>query len=274
VAESELAAINAAINSKLSPDPLPHTDTLAFLEALEIPSSPEENLFSPHLELIEQNVDESDVQSIDKVIIACTTLISDNKLMNGFRNAFPSIKIVKKFDTSVTHLITSSFSHLMAKRTLKYLLAILNGSWILSADWILESVRTQTLQTRFENYEMRGDDYYPDEEAPKRARLSRKNGETPLLSGYSIYLYGDFSTPSQADLIQLIENSGAILVKSAAELKRYRPKVVVLCDAAVQSDFEADAGILVKYRPFLGTSWLLDCISAFQITDTSPHIVI
>jgi hypothetical protein len=201
-------------------------------------------------------------------IILTTSRIKDTKSVQTFAKLF-NIQLVTQFNDQVTHVVTFE-QNLIAKRTFKLLRGILSGCWIISDKW-LDACNLANQLIDEEAFEIIGDELYHDERAPYRARLSRLNGEPSLLTGHSFYLYGSFLTPSREDLITLIISSGATFIPDTNALKG---RVTILCDPQAQLDFEKDAGVLTKYRPFLSSSWLLDCISSYQLVDVQPHIVI
>ena len=179
--------------------------------------------------------------------------------------------IVSQFVEGVTHVVASEEGRI-AKRTLKLLRGMLAGCWIVSSRW-LDACRQAGRIVNEEPFEILGDETCPDEAGPSRARASRTNGEPPLLSGYHFYLYGLFVAPPLEELVALIAEAGGRVIGDVSDVMGYK-NVVVLCDPRAQTDFERDAGILRTHLPFLATSWLLDCISAYQIVEIRPHIVL
>lgn len=253
----------------------PGTDSLALMDQIQFSSSPDDLFCRLPTQLLP--IGSASLANTSKDMVIATSLIKKGpatNLLQSFLSRFPFISLSSSFDpTVVRHLVTLAPTK-VAKRTIKFLRAILNGSWIVSTEW-MEECLFQGRLVEETPYEIRGDEYHPDEAAPRRARLSKLGNESSLLSGYSFYLYGAFSAPSIDDLRLLVADSGAHLVTNVKELTKKRPgKVYILCDPKEQADFEKDAGIIAKFRPLLASSWLLDCISTFQIVDPSLHIVL
>lgn len=251
---------------------LPDSETLALLEAIDFPSSPNDDLLHAN-SIICNFASEPRGQSI----ILLTSLINETASINSigrFVERF-ALQRLSSWSETVTHLVTPAKDH-VAKRTLKYFLSILHGCWIVSTDWVEAANRTGHLP-REVDYEVIGDETFPVEEGPRRARLSRAAGEAPLLAGYSFYLYGTFGAPSASELALLIRKAGAQLITSIGQLRERKGptcRTLILCDPTKQADFEKDAGVIAKHRPLLATTWLLDCISTYQIVDITPYIVL
>lgn len=276
------ALIEARRRGEIKSSPLcfpafPETDTLAMIDPIQFPSSPED-LFCriPTQSSLERPVVE--IASRNDIVLA-TSLVKKGPatdLLHRFLRRFPSVVLSSTFDeaATVTHLVTPTRNR-VAKRTLKFLRAMLRGCWILSTEWMEACLQQDRLLAEME-YEITGDEYHPEEAGPRRARLSKAGNESPLLSGHSFYLYGSFSAPSRTDLQHLVADAGAHLIRNVSDLavRRRLGKVSVLCDPKEQANFEKDAGIIAKFRPLLASSWLLDCIGAFQIVDPTPHIVL
>lgn len=250
---------------------LPDTETLALLEAINFPSSPNDDLFPLNINC---NL-ASDPRS--QPIILLTSLVNETTSITDvgrFVERF-ALQRLSSWSDTVTHLVTPAKDH-VAKRTLKYFLSILHGCWIVSTDWMEAANRTGKLPREF-GYEVTGDEAFPVEEGPRRARLSRAAGEAPLLAGYSFYLYGTFGAPSIDELALLIRKAGAQLITSIGQLREMKGptcRTLILCDPNKQADFEKDVSVIAKHRPLLATTWLLDCISTYQIVDITPYIVL
>lgn len=239
---------------------LPDTDTLQLVENLQFPSSPDDLFRQTH-------------HSLRPPMVLCTSLVSKGALLDvqQFASSFEAC-LLEKFSPQVTHIITSEQ---VTKRTFKLMRGILRGCWVVTMEWVDLGLQEGRVLDE-EAFEVAGDEYYPMEDGPRRGRLSRSNDEAPLLSEYSFYLYGAFSAPSAAELAVLIREAGGELIETVETLAKRKggSKMIVLCDPKEQADFERDAGIISRFLPLLSSSWLLDCISAFQIVDASPHIVL
>ncbi|KAI8870659.1 hypothetical protein GQ42DRAFT_12970 [Ramicandelaber brevisporus] len=66
-------------------------------------------------------------------------------MFNSLNVPTDPVTIAQDFSESVTHIVTSTTStRIAAKRTSKYLLGILSGCWIVSFDWVSESMASWT----------------------------------------------------------------------------------------------------------------------------------
>lgn len=273
--------------SRSAPPPPPVSGGEEPLLSIEFPSSPDlfDEISSQPLHPLADppatiDDDSAGGETTGRVVFT-TSLVrpgAPSQLIRRFGETFADLVTAQDgFGAKVTHLILPTTDGRIAKRTQKYLLAMLNGLWIVTLGWVEECLRRGRL-VREAPFEVAGDENYPEEEAPRCARLSRRSREAPLLCGYAFYLYGAFATPNQPDLAQLIRAAGGTVIDNVRELLAPRrtkgARVIILCDPREQADFEKDAGVIQKFRPLLTSTWLLDCISSFQIVDSIHYIVL
>ncbi|VDD77837.1 unnamed protein product [Mesocestoides corti] len=120
----------------------------------------------------------------------------------------PKDKKRKKADPAKT---PTSASHPGATcpRTLKFLLAVLQGCWILSFDWI-ETCEVVKMRVEEEAFEVMGCNASPQSGSSRRARRAREAGSAGLFHGFRFCLLGNFAypTPSRVDLAALITAGG------------------------------------------------------------------
>lgn len=117
----------------------------------------------------------------------------------------------------VTHLVIMPSSEGVASRTLKYLQAVVNGSWILSYQWILDSVREQKYQPEAK-YLINADN--KAEGAPAKARKHKKKNGTGLFDGFEIHFHGTFPPgkgPKIEELKWLARLGGATVLNVAPD---------------------------------------------------------
>lgn len=259
---------------------LPDTDTVAQLCNLEFPSSPHDDLFLPASpKILMKGKNPVTSAGVPPTIHLATSLIKKDQmgLIGQFCERFSfCVQLQDQFIPHLTTHLVTPCTKLVAKRSFKYLSAILSGSWIISTEWIAACLNSNVL-IDCEEWEVAGDEHFSEEEGPRRARLSRWHQEPPLMSGLSFYLYGKFSAPGIDELSRLILQAGGSLIDSVDKLPKRQSSTsntIVLCDPKEQTDFEKDAGVLAKYRPLLSTSWLLDSISCYQVLDRRDHIVL
>ena len=124
---------------------------------------------------------------------------------------------------------------LKAKRTVKFFAAILKGDWIVSTDWVVESVRrtphihstTAPVLTvwcaRQHRAAASGRGWVPEAPfelegdvkaigAPRKGREAKEGRRKRPFDGMSMYFHGNFKSPTKAELGQLIELGDGRLV--------------------------------------------------------------
>eukprot|EP00124_Ichthyophonus_hoferi_P002501 Ihof_evm1s173 gene=Ihof_evmTU1s173 len=125
---------------------------------------------------------------------------------------------------STTHLVTGTCENvdlaIAEKRTMKYLLAIMAGIWVVSLQWIDDSIKAGRWLDEAK-YEIAGDQLALG--APAKARLARCHGSPELFSGLAVYFHGKFSTaakPSMRDLEKIVTLGGAETISNYEEYMR------------------------------------------------------
>lgn len=259
------------------------------IEIDALPSSPPSTLFqSIHFspiktdnllnDAIEGRGEGGKRQQLDHLKITSSLLsIQSQNLLERWSSSF-GIKLLPTFDNQITHVITESSR---PKRTIKTMMAILNGIWLVSIEWIKASLMKNTILPENE-FEIQGDDA-TKEPGPKRSRFSKQLGECKLFDNFLFYLYGSFGKLEKKDILSLLSNGGASIIGNIDELKNLakgkriknqKKRIIILCDPEVQSDYETDLGITGYFKPFIAVSWLLDCTSSYQIIDITHYKVV
>ncbi|CAN7996004.1 unnamed protein product [Ixodes hexagonus] len=179
-------------------------------------------------------------------------------------------KCLSSFSKEVTHLVVSCDKHGNCRqRTLKVLNALVTGTWILSFSWRRKACLREQRRVDESEHEAKGTRQHPNNGAPNRARLHRErqalhSDPQGLFSSHRVVLQGTFSRgPSKDDLTMLLTLGGARL------LSRLPPPT---------ADEDEDCGSVVvteqEERPaessrtgvfYVGASWILDCISKFEV---------
>lgn len=214
-----------------------------------------------------------------KSIVICTSRCSINvpSVISGIKHT-KGIRQCSNFDPKkVTHLVIgvippasmsecgeSTSSRIAASRTMKYLQAILAGCWIVSEAWLYDSFRAGYPLPEI-NYEVQGDEEYPNESAPMRARLSREGFGAGLFSGISFVLVGNFKSPTREQLCSLIEAGAGRVVCEARwprRLSSHNFKTYYVSENPDGIGFPKDDG---RNDVIISTSWLLACVSSLQI---------
>lgn len=176
------------------------------------------------------------------------TIQSNLQKISKMANNVP-VKIVKDFLIGhVTHIICACAPRAHCPRTLKYLLGIAGKAWIVSFDWILESLegKSETLAEE-ENFIVTGDEAVQcDTNACEKSRADPGR----LFDNQTFYLAGLFNAPgpSKSDLTNLIQLAGGEISK--------RPD---LANFLVSNNSN---GPKDGEKPY---TWLFDSISFYEI---------
>ncbi len=173
-----------------------------------------------------------------------------------------------------SHLVLGCGSDRIAKRTIKYLRAVLGGLWVVSEEWLSASLAAGRILPEAD-FEIFGDDHCALSFAPRRAhqaRLAAAGGvgrdRFPLLGGVSFCLQGAFDAPSREDVILLISEGGGALLEAHPGARGEGLVVLLTGDGDEprragrprRGDAPGGDGYVVRT-----TAWLLDCVSAYQV---------
>ena len=164
-----------------------------------------------------------------------------------------SFKVVKDYSPdSVSHIICACAPKSHCPRTLKYLLGIAGKAWILSFDWILESLAANKILAEHK-FEVVGDEAVQcDTNACEKSRLDPGK----LFDGRRFYLAGLFNAPgpSKSDLTNLIQIAGGTICK-----KQEEGSIVISNNSNGPKEGE------------MSYTWLFDAVSLYKIEVTTLH---
>lgn len=156
------------------------------------------------------------------------------------------------------------------RRTLKFMLGVLSGMWLVSYDWAVQSAKAGKWLSEAD-FEICGEARHPLTYAPRLGRQARKRG-VHLFSGLTLRLYtADLRAPgpSKKDLILLARTGGARVVSPWPSSNSDQETVdgYLLCDPSLSFDTAVD----IRQRGLIPLSyvWLLDCISCYRLLDFS-----
>lgn len=157
-----------------------------------------------------------------KLCLLGTSLDDDQKKkLTDFEKKFDA-KVFKEFDTKVTHIIGSIDPTLKTKttvRTLKYMKGLLTHKWLVSFQWIEESLKKDKVLDE-EEFELDGTKKQLELGAPKISRQSKKM----IFNDVSVFFDGKFQgkdgVPNKNELISLIELGGGKVINKLPSNKR------------------------------------------------------
>jgi len=182
------------------------------------------------------------------------------------------------FVQGTTHVITPPSTQ-FAPRTVKYLLGVLSGCWVVTADW-LRACDESDCWLAEQPFEVKGDQHGLLG-GPERARLLITAGDhTPLFRNFRLFLCGFFGPPNipREELIRLCTAAGAkMLARLPAKLVAEEPETVasrgvkvVLCPRDTPSKEARKIYDKCGIIP-ISVAWLLDSISVFECLELSRY---
>ncbi|OIW14030.1 hypothetical protein TanjilG_11375 [Lupinus angustifolius] len=140
--------------------------------------------------------------SYNKLVLCCSALsVQEMSVVSEFERA-SGVRVSKKWDSSVTHVIASADENGACKRTLKVLLSILEGKWVLNIEWIKACLKEMG-HVDEERYELNVD-IHGIRGGPRLGRLRVLNKRPKLFYGYNFYFMGDFEKSYKGYLQDLV----------------------------------------------------------------------
>ncbi|XP_078427819.1 breast cancer associated RING 1 isoform X2 [Wolffia australiana] len=188
--------------------------------------------------------------------------------------------LTKDWRSSVTHVIASTDQSGACSRTLKFLMAILSGKWVVSVDWIKACLdaRHPVAEDRFEI----SHDIHGCFDGPKNGRTRVLEQAPKLFSGLSFFLTGDFMPTYKGYLKDLIFAAGGELLEDTTKIPSFTTAIVVYSLDSPQN-IESSSSDDVMSQRFLDASelaafagsrvaphtWILDSIAACKVLSLS-----
>ncbi|CAN7097093.1 unnamed protein product [Brassica rapa subsp. narinosa] len=158
-----------------------------------------------------------DKPAMTKDLVLCGSALSqDDKRVMEKLAAKLNATISRYWNPSVTHVIASTNEKGACTRTLKVLMGILNGKWIINADWMKASLEASQPVDE-EQYEIHIDTQ-GCQDGPKTARLRAASNKPKLFDGLKFYFHGDFFKGYKEDLQNLVKVAGGTILKTEDEL--------------------------------------------------------
>ncbi|KAG5590649.1 hypothetical protein H5410_041163 [Solanum commersonii] len=144
------------------------------------------------------------------LVLCCSSLTADEKELVSTLKRLSGVTVVKNWDLSVTHVIASTDEKGACRRTLKYLMGVLAGKWIMSIDWIIASLEATEFIDE-QQYEIKIDTH-GIVDGPKLGRLRILNKQPKLFNGYKFFFMGDFLPSYKSYLHDLVIAAGGIVL--------------------------------------------------------------
>ncbi|XVF32345.1 hypothetical protein REPUB_Repub17cG0073900 [Reevesia pubescens] len=188
------------------------------------------------------------------------------------------VAVLKFWRPDVTHVIASTDENGACTRTLKVLMAISNGKWVLKIDWIKECMKAMH-PVNEEPYEVSLDNHGSCD-GPKTGRLRALDNAPKLFDGFSFYFVGDFVSGYKKDLQNLVIASGGtveLVEHNGDEAVKNRMIIVYNLDAPKGSELGEEVSIIWQRvgeaqdlatkigGQVIGHTWLLESIAAYKL---------
>ncbi|KAM9009817.1 BRCA1-associated RING domain protein 1 isoform 2-T2 [Ara ararauna] len=173
------------------------------------------------------------------------------------------------FNSRVTHLVIPDVP---MPKTVKCMMAILTGCWVLKFEWVRACLRT-TVREQEEKYEIQG--------GPQRGRLNREHLLPKLFDGCYFYFLGSFKHHQKSDLVELVKAAGGQILlrqpKPDSDVTQTINTVAYHAESTSDQRFCTQYVIYdvsSKFKPekirqgkvwMAPSSWLIDCMMSFQL---------
>ncbi|OMO74993.1 hypothetical protein CCACVL1_16363 [Corchorus capsularis] len=142
----------------------------------------------------------------NKLILCCSALtVIEREIISEFEK-LSGVTVLKRWDSSVTHIIASTDENGACKRTLKILMGILEGKWILNINWVKACIKAMKPVDELE-YEI-SMDVHGIRDGPRQGRLRLLNKQPKLFDGSKFYMMGDFEPSYKGYLQDLVVAAG------------------------------------------------------------------
>ncbi|KAL5860010.1 hypothetical protein ACOSQ4_001306 [Xanthoceras sorbifolium] len=151
-----------------------------------------------------------------KLVLCGSALSSEEKFLLVKFGSIIGASVSKFWRPEVTHVIAAIDGKGACTRTLKVLMAIVNGSWVLKIDWIKACMEARCTVNE-EPYEVSLDNH-GCQDGPKIGRLRALDKAPKLFDGLKFYFTGDFMAGFKQDLQSLVITAGGTVWKSEEEL--------------------------------------------------------
>ena len=182
-------------------------------------------------------------------------------------------------DKKTTHIIMPTDSKMQASRknyTIKYLLGIALGKWIVSQLWITACVKSGRLVDEMQ-YEVKGDVEAAQSHVPHLARTTRENKGPLLFDSISVVCFGEFNAAITRDQVcHLVQYCGGHIIDFGNEFFKATSAMtdlVIICDSSLSQKTELQIKDLCeRYNTFpVSVEWITDSIANYQLQDIEEY---
>ena len=169
-----------------------------------------------------------------------------------------------EWSSNVTHVVIRERSNGQCRRTIKYLLGVLSGVYVVSPEWISKS-RAAAAWLEETPFLVCDDHFKRGDNVVAASLLRYRRGLPPLFDGFQIHLFGDFNSASasKSDLELLLQAGGAQIL-SDLPIDTNADRVVILSPSNI-TIAESNFVFAQTGRDPIFFTWLVDCISDLSI---------
>ncbi|XP_050232818.1 protein BREAST CANCER SUSCEPTIBILITY 1 homolog [Mercurialis annua] len=216
-----------------------------------------------------------------KLVICCSALTIEEKGIVSEFQRLSGLTVLKNWDTSVTHVIASTDENGACRRTLKILMGILEGKWILNIEWVKACMKATkpVLEDPFEILV----DIHGMRDGPQLGRLRILNKQPKIFEGLKFYFIGDFVASYKGYIQDLIVAGGGTILHRkplpGAEADRSPSTFIIYsielpdkCDTknkgmVILNQRRADAEAMASATgaKAVNNSWILNSIAACRL---------
>ncbi|XP_046544222.1 breast cancer type 1 susceptibility protein homolog isoform X2 [Haliotis rubra] len=185
-----------------------------------------------------------------------------------------------KFNKTVTHIVVKKAAgeaRPVCDRTLKYFQGIVGKCWVVSFDWVRDSLLANKPLPE-DKYEIVGDTVIvEDHHGPKRSRTSHKK----LFSGFTLTCIGVSDEMTKEDMSLLLQQGGATLADDPWELGKMAaaiPMIIRCLDTEEEAPTKSEVehfNCFYKHNRLITVSreWVLDSISTWRLQPLDDYIL-
>ncbi|KAM0872487.1 hypothetical protein ACQ4PT_038698 [Festuca glaucescens] len=219
--------------------------------------------------------------STQKWVLCCSALSAAEKGVVSEFAKLAGLPISTSWSPSVTHVIASTDLSGACKRTLKFLMAILNGKWIVSIDWVKACMdhMEPVDETKFEV----ATDVHGVTGGPRLGRQRVIKKQPKLFDGMRFYLHGDYTKsyrgflqdlviaaggsvlhrkPVSRDQQKLLDDSSPVIVVYSLEKQE---KVKFDADQRRRQADDAQALACASGGKAATSAWIIDSVAACNL---------
>ncbi|XP_010687017.2 protein BREAST CANCER SUSCEPTIBILITY 1 homolog isoform X2 [Beta vulgaris subsp. vulgaris] len=219
-------------------------------------------------------------RSSEKIVLCCSALASVEKEAVSELAKSSGAIVLGSWSPSVTHVIASMNENGAFKRTLKVLMGILEGSWILSIKWVQACMKVKRLVEETP-YEITCD-IHGVRNGSRLGRLRLLNEQPKLFAGFNFYFTVEFEVSYKGYLQDLVTAAGGtVLHRKPIASTSSTPSTVIVysielpinCDIRKKDmilerrRFDAEALAISSGAKLANNSWVLNCIAGHKLQD-------